>query len=63
MISAAEKWLLERATMRSGFTPNAESVKELAVSLEARGLLRQSDNYPVWMITDAGVKALAQNTE
>ena len=28
------------------------------MSLETRGLIRQSFNYPVWFITDAGRKAL-----
>lgn len=59
----SERWLLELAATPSGFTPHAESAKEFAVSLATRGLVRQSANYPVWFITDAGRKALAESTE
>ena len=60
MLTAEEKWLLEEAAKFSGFTPHSESVKEFAVSLAGRGLVMESDVYPVWYITDAGRRALAE---
>jgi hypothetical protein len=59
ILTQSERWILAEAARPSGFTPNANSAKELAVSLELRGLVRQSDNYPVWFITDAGRSAAA----
>lgn len=48
-------WLLQRAAAPEGFTPNAEGTAELLKSLEwPVALVRQSNNYTVWMITDEG---------
>lgn len=48
-------WLLQRAAAPEGFTPYVEGTVQLLKGLEwPIALVRQSENYPVWMITDAG---------
>ena len=54
-------WLLERAAAPHGFSPNASGTVSLLKNLEMDGLVRPSDVNPVWFITDAGRKALAES--
>lgn len=48
-------WVLESAARPMGFhTPHAASTVELLHSLAREGLVRESEVWPCWYITDAG---------
>lgn len=54
MRSSTKQWLLQMAAKPEGFSPNASGTVDLLGSHEMHGLVQQSNNYPVWMITDVG---------
>ncbi len=54
MWSSTKEWLLQRAAAPEGFTPNETGTVSLLRQLEMDRLVRQSENYPVWMITEEG---------
>lgn len=56
-------WVLRYAARRAGFAPHARSTVDLLISLEGKGLVRASDKYPVWYITDKGRAMLASAQE
>lgn len=56
-------WVLREAAKPSGFSPNAEGVRGFVIGLEMEGLVRQSNNYPCWYITERGRTVLAESEE
>jgi hypothetical protein len=47
-------WALEMAARPGGLLVHGKETAEFLMGLEREGLLRQSNNYPIWWITDAG---------